>query len=414
MNGENQETEPLLIGTGSLEQDALAGEVAVVTGAGRGIGLEAARALAWLGARVIIAEIDKSTGEAAEAAINAEMGAGRAIFIQTDVGDEKAIKRLREKALKACEKVDIVLNNATVAPMGTVKDLTPEAIDSSYRVNLRGPFLLARAFLPDMLERDYGVFACVSSFGGAYMAGYEVFKRAQAELGETLAAEVEGTGVFAFTIGPGQAPTPGLEEAVMKLAPFYDKTPEEFIAMNEAAAITVEAAGAGFAAAIALAQGFHGQEITSRQALAAAGIGSAGPVKAKPKVDFDLTEEQLAEALALCKRARGILFEQSAAWKKRPLFERKWIFSNFRKVAGAPVEDWLAALEALERALENGDASALGAVPAPLEKLAAYWKHLQELARGYVQDPDELKTQLKIMGGWQNTTERLAIILRGR
>jgi NAD(P)-dependent dehydrogenase (short-subunit alcohol dehydrogenase family) len=404
---------PVLISTGRLTRGALAGKVAVVTGAGRGIGLEAAWALAWLGARVVIAEIDKSTGVAAAAAINARMEEGRAVFVSTDVGDEKAVKHLREKAIKTCGKVDIVLNNATIAPMGAVKDLTPEVIDASYRVNLRGPFLLARAFLPGMLERDYGVFVCVSSLGGAYMAGYEVFKRAQVELAETLAAELEGTGVFAFTIGPGQAPTPGLKEGVARLAPLYGKTPEEFVAMHEAATVTVEEAGAGFAAAIALAQGFHGQEITSRQALAAANIGAARQVKEK-KVAIGLGKEQLAEARALCRRARGILAEQAAVWEKRPLFERKWIFSNFRKVAGAQVEDWLAALAVLEEALENGDASALGDMPAPLEKLAAYWKHLQELARGYVQDPDELKNQLEIMSGWHNTTERLAIILRGR
>ncbi len=414
-----EETQPppqesaLLISTGRLPQDALMGEVAVVTGAGRGIGREAALALAWLGARVIIAEIDKDTGAAAAAAINARLEADRAVFIHTDIGDEKAVKRLREKAIKACGKVDIVLNNAAVVPVGAVADLAPEAVDLSYRVNLRGPFLLAQTFLPDMLERDYGVFVGVSSYGGACLAGYEVFKRAQAELAATLAAELEGTGVYALTIAPGQAPTPGLEAAVAELAPLYDMTPEEFMAMNKAAAISVEAAGAGFAAAIALAVGFHGQEITSRQALAAAGIGGQKKVE-KKKTPFNLNDRRLAEALKLCQQARATLAEQSAGWQRRPLFERRWITSNFRKVAGAPVEAWLASLAALEQALAEADAGALSDLPAPLEKLAAYWKHLQELARGYVQDPEALKAQLKIMGEWQTTTERLAAILRGR
>ncbi len=404
---------PALIITGRLTRGTLAGKVAVVTGAGRGIGLEAAWALAWLGARVVIAEIDKSTGEAAAAAINARMEEGRAVFVPTDVGDEKAVKRLRDKAIKACEKVDIVLNNAAVAPVGAVKDLTAEAVDNSYHVNLRGPFLLAQTFLPDMLEREYGVFVCVASEGGAYRAGYETFKRAQAELAATLAAELEGTGVFAFTVVPGQAPTPGLEETIRKLAPLYGQTPEAFLSVNKTAVVAVEAAGAGLAAAVALAADFHGQAITSLEALAAAGIGEERPV-AKEKTPFDLSGQELAEALTLCRRARGILAEQADAWGKRPLFERRWIFSNFRKVAGAPVEAWLAALVALEQGLANADASALGRLPAPLEKLAAYWQHLQELAREHVQDPEELQNQLRLMGSWQSTTERLAVVLRRR
>ena len=83
-----------LIGTGNLRRDALAGQVAVVTGAGRGIGFEAARALAWLGARVVVAEIDRKTGREAAARISAEMGAGAAVFIHTDVGRERSVTRL--------------------------------------------------------------------------------------------------------------------------------------------------------------------------------------------------------------------------------------------------------------------------------------------------------------------------------
>ena len=66
----------ILIGSGSLTRDSLVGQVAIVTGAGGGIGFEAARALAWLGARVVVAEIDKSTGKAAAERVAQEMGAG--------------------------------------------------------------------------------------------------------------------------------------------------------------------------------------------------------------------------------------------------------------------------------------------------------------------------------------------------
>ena len=81
-----------LISTGSLTRQTLAGQAAVVTGGGMGIGYEAARALAWLGCKAVIAEIDKRSGKEAAERINQEMGAGVALFIHTDVGEESGIE----------------------------------------------------------------------------------------------------------------------------------------------------------------------------------------------------------------------------------------------------------------------------------------------------------------------------------
>jgi NAD(P)-dependent dehydrogenase (short-subunit alcohol dehydrogenase family) len=117
----------MLIGKGNLTQDSLKGEVAVVTGAGPGIGFEAARSLVWLGANVVIAEIDEKNGKAAEEKINKEFGADKAWFVKTDIGNEKDIDKLSEVALKKFNKVDVVLNNATVFPMGAVKDTPVES-----------------------------------------------------------------------------------------------------------------------------------------------------------------------------------------------------------------------------------------------------------------------------------------------
>ena len=76
-----------------LNQRSLAGRVAVVTGAGRGIGHELARALAWLGAKVAIAEIDSETGAATEQLIRSE--GGEALFVQTDVAGERSVTHLK-------------------------------------------------------------------------------------------------------------------------------------------------------------------------------------------------------------------------------------------------------------------------------------------------------------------------------
>jgi NAD(P)-dependent dehydrogenase (short-subunit alcohol dehydrogenase family) len=398
-----------MIGTGILTRESLAGQVAVVTGAGRNIGFEAARALAWLGAHVILAEIDKRTGRDAAARITSELGFGTATFIHTDVGNKRSVARLARRVLRAHGKVDIVLNNATVAPMGAVHQVPIKAWDASYRVNLRGPVLLAHAFLPGMIERDHGVFVCVSSVGEAYMGAYECLKAAQAHLGQTLDAEFEGTGVIAFAIGPGIVRTSSTEAAIGVVAPLYGKTVEEFYAMSEAHLTSVEAAGAGFAAAIALAERFRGDELGSAQALQAAGISLAGQgAEANP---LDLDDEELAQALALCREVRTTLAEQAEGWKQRSLFERQWVVRDFKKHAGMTVQPWLETLDRLEHCLEEGDLDAVATLHVPLEVLARYYEHLQELAAGYEQDPTKLEEQLTAIRGWQASAEHLGALL---
>jgi NAD(P)-dependent dehydrogenase (short-subunit alcohol dehydrogenase family) len=397
---------PLLISTGNLTNDSLKDKVAIVTGGGNGIGFEAVRALVWLGANVVIAEIDKIAGRAAALKVNEEFGEEKAVFFHTDIGDEGGVEHLKFETQRRFGKADIVLNNATVAPLGAVKDKLVRDWDRSYRVNLRGPAMLARAFIPEMLERNSGIFVCVSSFGGAYMGAYESLKRAQVVLADTLGEELEGTGVIAFTIGPGQARTRTLEESVREIAPLYGKTPEEFIEMNKEALISVEAAGAGFAAAIALAPQFRGTETTSLQALLAAEIRISQD--SAEEMSFTLSFEQKKRALNLCQDVRKTLAEQSDGWKKRPIFERKWVINDFNRNTGMPVEKWLEQLDKLRQCLESQGPMTSEIHEIPIEKIADYWKHQADLARGYTKNPDELKKQLEILQNWEKTTEKLA------
>lgn len=76
----------------------------------------AARALIWLGARAVIAEIDRERGQAAAARLVEEFGPGRAVFIHTDIADERSVERLAREAQRALRKVDTVLNSAAVGP----------------------------------------------------------------------------------------------------------------------------------------------------------------------------------------------------------------------------------------------------------------------------------------------------------
>lgn len=207
-----------LISQLGLSPDTLRGETLIVTGAGGGIGYETACALLWLGANVVIAEINQPLGRNAEVVLEKEFGKDRVLFVTTDVGDEASVKELYKLSVLAFGKVDAVINNATIAVLGNVVDVPIESWDRSYHVNLRGPVLMAKYFIPDMLKRDHGVFACVSSTGTAFLGRYETFKAAQVHLANTLDAELEGTDVIAYTIGPGLVPTETASKAVGQLA----------------------------------------------------------------------------------------------------------------------------------------------------------------------------------------------------
>lgn len=393
---------PLIITQIGLQPDALRGETVIVSGAGGGIGYEAARALLWLGANVIIAEINETAGAQAAKNLGDEFDPDRVIYIHTDVGDEASVRNLYQAAVGKYGKVDVVLNNATIAVLGMVKDVPIEKWDASYRVNLRGPVLLARAFLPGMIERKHGVFACVSSVGTAFLGGYETFKAAQVHLANTLDAELEGTGVFAFTIGPGLVPTQTASRAVDQLAPLMGMTVAEFFELNKNALLTPEEAGAGFAASIVFAERFKGMEISSLQALKAVDInyGASEAVFKSAEGNAD----QRKNAAAMCGRVHSTLKEQSEGWKQRSLFERQWVIRDFRKTAGMSAEEWLDALTRLETSLqENGEIK----LP-PLSKLAGYYNHLAELAKGYEKDPAKLQENLTHVYGWRDEVEALA------
>jgi hypothetical protein len=233
------------------------------------------------------------------------------------------------------------------------------------------------------------------------LGGYETFKVAQVHLANTLDAELEGTGVIAFTIGPGLAPTETASNAVAEIAPLMGMSLDEFYKMNKNAMLSVEEAGAGFAASIVFAEKFRGQEISSMQALKAADIqyGAAN----EENMAVVISKEHREQARDLCARVRKTLQEQSDGWKKRSLFERQWVIRDFKKTAGMPAEEWLEALANLERELQGGAPITRLA----LDKLAGYYNHLAELAKGYEKNSAKLEENLRYVYGWKDEVEKL-------
>ncbi|HEV2225812.1 MAG TPA: SDR family oxidoreductase, partial [Nitrososphaerales archaeon] len=104
------------------------------------------------GARVILAEVDEKTGKEASERLLGKYGDGDILFIRTDVGSEEDVARLGARSRSLFGKVDAVINNATAERIGAVKDTPVEYWDLGYHVDLRGPVLLAREFLPGMVE----------------------------------------------------------------------------------------------------------------------------------------------------------------------------------------------------------------------------------------------------------------------
>ncbi|KAH9894654.1 NAD(P)-binding protein [Xylariomycetidae sp. FL2044] len=134
---------------------SLKGKVAIITGSGRpsGIGAAIAMALAELGASVIINYVsDASTSRASEVAESIRIKGGKAAVVRADVGIPEEAKKLVRETLGAfdTDKIDIVVNNAGIAPMTPSVEVTPEEMSSVFRTNFQGPFLLVQAALPYM------------------------------------------------------------------------------------------------------------------------------------------------------------------------------------------------------------------------------------------------------------------------
>ena len=139
--------------------------VAVITGAGSGIGAALARKAASIGMKVVLADIDVRRIDAVASTIEAAGGA--ALAIQTDVADPAALERLAARTHAAFGDVRLLVNNAGVETMGLVWDIPAELWERTFKINVLGVVSGVRAFAPRMLERGAPAYiANVASVGG--------------------------------------------------------------------------------------------------------------------------------------------------------------------------------------------------------------------------------------------------------
>ncbi len=144
----------------------LQGKIAVVTGAGKGIGRATALALAREGAHVAAIARTRSDLESLAAEIEALGSGARALIVPGDVSKEADVERLAKAAFDTFGQVDILVSNAGVGKNGTVATLTTEDYDWMMNINMRGCWLCTKAFMPPMIERKDGSIIFVGSVAG--------------------------------------------------------------------------------------------------------------------------------------------------------------------------------------------------------------------------------------------------------
>ena len=208
----------------------LDGRTAVVTGGGRGIGATIATGLAQAGATVVVTGRSSDALEATAAAITGRGGTAHAVA--ADVTSEQDLKRLVAQVTDLGLDVDVLVNNSGVAgPSAPLWQVSPEAWDEAFAVNVRGVFLACRAFLPSMLARGLGSIVTIGSMTAKRpLVGrttYAATKSALIGFTRTLAHEVGPQGVRVNLVSPGPVAGERIERVFRMLAEHEQITTEE-------------------------------------------------------------------------------------------------------------------------------------------------------------------------------------------
>lgn len=217
----------------ALNNFSLEGKVAIVTGAGRGLGESMARALARAGADIVVAEIDENSGKSTANDIE-EIGR-KALNIKFDVTSADDVQRLTETTLNEFGKIDILVNNAGYSKGGDYlpEDLPRELWDKVMDVNLNGVFLLSQAVGKQMIKQQSGKIiniASISAFIANKMTGktpmaYCVSKAALVMLTKFLAATWAKHNVTVNAIAPTYFDTPMSDLGPVRTKEICEMTP---------------------------------------------------------------------------------------------------------------------------------------------------------------------------------------------
>lgn len=212
-----------------MQDRPLEGNVAIVTGAGRGIGRSIALALAHGSARVSLAARTGPELRTVQAEI--EASGGQAVSLPTDVSQESQVVTLVRSTVEHFGRLDILVNNAGTGVFGPLDKTTTEEWDRIMAVNARGPFLLCREAIPYLRQQEQSFIINISSVVGekgyANQAAYCASKHALMGMSKALAKEVQSDGIRVHAICPGGVDTDLIRRARPDLDTSVLMRPEE-------------------------------------------------------------------------------------------------------------------------------------------------------------------------------------------
>ncbi len=384
-----------------LDKSSFAGQVIVVTGAGRGIGLQVARAFAFLGGKVILAELFE-TGREAEQQIRAE--GGDALFVQTDVSDSEAVSRLARITREHYGTVSVLINNAIYIQEAAVMDMPVEQWDKTIAVNLRGTFLTCRAFLPDMIGQHRGtILNLVSTDAMPGLGAYIASKQGITGLSQSLALEVGDGGVHVIPFAPGMVDTPGIRSVAEGLAPRLGLQTEQFLSLSLNAAYTglmpaEHAAAAAAYLTLHLAEEFHGQVVNGYEILVRAGLlRSANDIPVVPEEPGKAMQSDQGD---LTQQLTMILVETDEEFNRLPIFVRPMARQGFKSKAGESLADW----QRLLATLKNDTSAVPANLSERLEKLVQYYRDVPKETARFTRDAEMLQQVAEL------TKQRIGVI----
>ncbi|MCC7451666.1 MAG: SDR family oxidoreductase [Anaerolineae bacterium] len=197
------------------------GKVAVVTGAGAGIGRATAEALAADGASVVIADVNAEQGERAAQGIRDK--GGQAVVVQADVSRAADAERIAADAVKAFGGIDYLVNNAGIQTYGTVVDTDEATWDRTLGINLKGVFLVSKYCIPQIIKRGGGAVVNMGSVQGfasqRAVAAYSASKGAVIAMTRTMALDHAPDKIRVNCVCPGSVDTPMLRWAANLFVP---------------------------------------------------------------------------------------------------------------------------------------------------------------------------------------------------
>lgn len=189
---------------------SLKNKIALVTGAGSGIGAAIAQTLSRAGAEVFVSDRDRAAGEKMTSEIKAANGAAE--FIELDVADEGSCAKVAADVLSKRGRLHVLVNNAGIGAVGTAVQASAADLERLFKVNAVGVFNVSKAFLPSMIEKGGGSIVNIASIGGIVgirdRVAYCASKFAVVGITKCMALDHAKQGIRVNCICPGRVETP--------------------------------------------------------------------------------------------------------------------------------------------------------------------------------------------------------------